>query len=207
MKLLVLSLLWLFFCISHSFLISNKVHGYVQANYPGLVKYYRILYNIFSGLIFLIAAAYGYYIADKPFFVFSGYYQIISVGMIIIALLIFIAGSIKYDLKTFAGISQLITKQKQILVNDTNMLTITGIHKYIRHPYYTATFLLIWSRNLDMSALITNLILSLYLVVGTYLEEKKLTDYFGETYRIYKKNVSMYIPLKYIKKTIIKPKD
>jgi len=49
-----------------------------------------------------------------------------------------------------------------------------------------------------------NLILTSYLIVGTYLEEKKLVREFGENYRNYQKKVSMLIPYTWLKKLIIK---
>jgi len=42
------------------------------------------------------------------------------------------------------------------------------------------------------------------LIVGTYLEEKKLVREFGEKYLIYQKRVSMLIPYKWLKSIIIR---
>jgi len=55
---------------------------------------------------------------------------------------------------------------------------------------------------LDVSGLITNIILTIYLVVGTVLEERKLLMEYGEDYRQYQKKVSMLIPFKYLKSKI-----
>jgi protein-S-isoprenylcysteine O-methyltransferase Ste14 len=51
----------------------------------------------------------------------------------------------------------------------------------------------------DVSVIIVNVILSSYLIVGTYLEDKKLIWEFGEKYLIYQKRVSMLVPYKWLK--------
>ena len=45
--------------------------------------------------------------------------------------------------------------------------------------WYLATTVLIWARKLDVSAMLVNVILTSYLIVGIYLEEKKLVREFG----------------------------
>jgi len=58
---------------------------------------------------------------------------------------------------------------------------------------------LIWATNLDATAVIVNIILSVYVIVGTLLEERKLIREFGDEYREYQKKVSMLFPVKWIK--------
>ena len=52
----------------------------------------------------------------------------------------------------------------------------------------------------DVSALIVNGLLTVYLVTGTWLEEQKLIREFGDTYRNYQNRVSMLIPYKWFRK-------
>ena len=67
----------------------------------------------------------------------------------------------------------------------------------IRHPWYTAVVLLLWAGDLDMAALVGNGVLTVYIVVGTLLEERKLVHEFGGAYRSYQGRVSMFVPLKW----------
>jgi len=92
------------------------------------------------------------------------------------------------------GIRQIREGTSNRVITDTGELDTSGVLSITRHPWYLATILLIWARQLDVSAILVNVILTSYLIVGTYLEEKKLIGEFGEKYLAYQKRVSMLIP-------------
>jgi len=97
------------------------------------------------------------------------------------------------------------TKNINDLIYDKNVpeLFEKGLHSYVRHPLYLGTFLLIWGFFLIFpygSLLITNVIITLYTLLGTVYEEKKLMRVFGEKYARYKKEVPMIFPK--LRKTI-----
>lgn len=59
--------------------------------------------------------------------------------------------------------------------------------------------MIIWARDLDVSAIVTNVILTGYFIVGTLLEERKLSVEFPETYKEYRQKVSMFFPYRWLK--------
>lgn len=69
-----------------------------------------------------------------------------------------------------------------------------GIQGVIRHPWYTAAILIVRARPLDLAAIVTNAVLTTSLVIGTFLEERKLVVEFGEGYREYQRGVPMFVP-------------
>lgn len=73
-----------------------------------------------------------------------------------------------------------------------------GIHRVTRHPWYLAALVVIWLRELSAPAIVSNTLLSAYLVMGTLLEERKLRAEFGSEYEDYSEKVSMLLPFKYI---------
>jgi len=90
-----------------------------------------------------------------------------------------------------SGLKTLIEERK------TNDLMITGIHKYVRHPLYSGTFLFIWGLWVlipSTALLISNIIITVYTIIGISFEEKKLVNEFGEAYEKYKREVPMIIP-------------
>ena len=74
----------------------------------------------------------------------------------------------------------------------------TGVLGLVRHPWYVAVFVFLWTSDLNAASIAVNLVLSAYLIVGTLLEERKLVVEFGEEYSRYKDRVSMFIPLKWM---------
>ena len=74
-----------------------------------------------------------------------------------------------------------------------------GVLGVVRHPWYLAVFILLWARDLSLTEIMINMILSAYLVIGTFLEERKLVLEFGENYKLYQQRVSMFIPLQWLK--------
>jgi protein-S-isoprenylcysteine O-methyltransferase Ste14 len=125
-----------------------------------------------------------------------------QVLLLTIAVLLFFAGSRLYDMLQFLGLRQIRTGSSHSALTETGTLDTAGILGVTRHPWYLGTSMLIWARGLDVSTLITNIILTIYLIVGTVLEEQKLLIEYGEDYRKYQKKVSMLIPFKYIKSRI-----
>ena len=87
---------------------------------------------------------------------------------------------------------------KKIIGNETgNELMITGIHKIVRHPLYTATFIFIWGLLIlypYLSLLIVDIIITAYTLIGLYFEEQKLEKEFVNAYSMYKQKVPMLIP-------------
>jgi protein-S-isoprenylcysteine O-methyltransferase Ste14 len=73
--------------------------------------------------------------------------------------------------------------------------TVAGPYRWVRHPLYLFTILLIWScPNLTMDRLLFNLLWTIWIVIGSYFEEKDLIAEFGDAYREYQKRVPMLVP-------------
>jgi protein-S-isoprenylcysteine O-methyltransferase Ste14 len=79
-------------------------------------------------------------------------------------------------------------------LTETGGLDTTGILGVVRHPWFAGGLLIIWARPIDMAILVTNVVLSTYLVLGAVLEERKLVAEFGDEYREYQEKVSMFLP-------------
>jgi len=126
--------------------------------------------------------------------------QVILLG---IAILLFFLGGRHYDARQVLGFKQIKEGTSNKVITETGELDTSSVLGITRHPWYLATILFIWVRQLDVSAILVNVILTSYLIAGTYLEEKKLIGEFGEKYMAYQKRVSMLIPYKWLKSKII----
>lgn len=76
-------------------------------------------------------------------------------------------------------------------------LMIRGPYKYVRHPLYFFSLLMIWScPDITADRLLFNVLWSGWIVIGAWLEEKDLVRDLGRKYRDYQKKVPMLIPWK-----------
>jgi len=148
---------------------------------------YRLLFNLMS-TSFLAAIIWSYSGIDHSV-LFSFEWQYLAGWVIVIsgAALGYIAFK-SYNTAEFLGL----TKE-----SENQHLVVKGMNKYVRHPLYTSTFIMLWGALLLESTqefLGFAVILSVYVIIGTRLEESKLIDIFGQEYREYKKLVPMFFP-------------
>ena len=59
---------------------------------------------------------------------------------------------------------------------------------------YLALIIYLWCQTFRVVDIVTNTLLTIYVIIGTILEEKKLVLEFGNTYVKYQKEVPMLIP-------------
>jgi methanethiol S-methyltransferase len=72
---------------------------------------------------------------------------------------------------------------------------VRGPYLWVRHPLYFFMLALIWScPDVNSDRLLFNVIWTLWVVLGSYLEENDLVAEFGERYRQYQKTVPMLLP-------------
>jgi len=112
-----------------------------------------------------------------------------------------VCNALQGDLRVFhqfLGIHQIRKDQARSAMTGSGDFDETGVLGIIRHPWYVAVFILLWTGDLNRAAIMVNLVLSACLIVGTLLEERKLVTEFGEEYRRYQERVSMFIPLKWL---------
>lgn len=70
-----------------------------------------------------------------------------------------------------------------------------GLHNVVRHPIYLGSLLIFWtSPTMTHDHLFFAEVMTAYVLVGIYFEERDLVKRFGEAYLTYQKEVPMLIP-------------
>lgn len=73
--------------------------------------------------------------------------------------------------------------------------TIRGPYRWVRHPLYLFTIIFIWSYPvITLDRLLFNVLWTVWIVIGTSLEERELVEEFGDSYRKYQSKVPMLLP-------------
>ncbi len=202
---LFLSILLISYCLIHSLLISIPVTTFFKNRLGNGYSYYRLIFNLFSLFTLLPVLYFARTLESHTIIRWEGIWLYFRIILNILGIWVIYAGSKGYSFKQFSGIKQI--QSKTLNENDiiSEHLSTSGILSYIRHPWYTGVIILLWSRNLNKSALIVNIIFTLYLILGAFWEEKKLKLAFGQNYSRYKREVSMFIPLAWFLKKIKAP--
>ena len=68
-------------------------------------------------------------------------------------------------------------------------------YKWVAHPLYSGFFLAFWATpHMSYGHLLLSAGMSAYMLIAIRYEERDLTDYYGEDYTAYRKNVGMILP-------------
>jgi methanethiol S-methyltransferase len=201
-QLTLLAVLWSTWCVLHSLLITPSVVGRIQNRWAPYFTYYRLGYNLFSLLTLLPLWVYTKSLSGLTNVLWSWPYSPVQGLMALLAAGAFIAGGRAYDLRFFLGLRQIKDSRATSLLSAPGPLRSSGILEMVRHPWYTGGLLLVWTPRMDRPILIMSVILSVYFIVGARLEERKLTRLYGQAYREYQQEVSMFFPFNWLRKKI-----
>ena len=204
MHYVLLVTLWIGWCALHSALISLAVTEPLRRRYPNAFRYYRIFYNILSVVTLLPVFYYGYTLSGDPIVTWQGGWQLVPILLAVVALFFLVSGALRYDLRQFLGFRQLVEEKTCSVLTDDCTLDTGGVLSMVRHPWYSAGILVVWARPLDTAAIVTNVVICVYFVVGAMLEERKLKQQFDRQYADYQKRVSMLFPIKWLRGLVLR---
>ena len=201
MEYLALIILWSIWCAIHSGMISLTVNEYLKNRLGSYYKFYRLFYNLVALTTLIPLILYSLSLKGLVLFRWEGHMTIVQIALLIIVMSLFISGGLKYDMLQFLGIRQIKSGKSHSTLSKSGDIDTSGILSLTRHPWYLAAIIFVWIdyREMYVSTLIVNIILTIYLVIGTALEERKLIIELGDNYRDYKDRVSMLLPAKWIR--------
>ena len=183
-------MLWVVFCVLHSVFASGAVKRKTAMAWPGLAPFYRIAYTLFAFLS--LAAVVGYQIGmESPLVYRTGPILRVAGGVVLALGLVVMAVCIKKYFLSLSGLKSLFHKIP------AGSLMVSGVHRIVRHPLYSGTFLAIWGFFILLpllSLLIANVVITGYTLLALRYEEAKLLDQFGDDYATYRRQVPPIIP-------------
>lgn len=195
MKYLVVSVIWIGYCFLHSFLISVSFTNIITRLLKNYYAFYRLFYVSISLILLIPLINYTNQIDRAIIISYSFYWSVIRYIFMYGSLLLFFwAFFFSYDPLSFFGIRQILNFNKNKEKNSTAEIKQNGLLGIIRHPMYLALIIYLWCQTFRVVDIIINTILTIYVIIGTILEEKKLVLEFGDAYKHYQQQVPMLIP-------------
>lgn len=155
----------------------------------GFMKYYRMLYNLFSVVSIVPILYLMFILPDQGLYQVSAPWSyVMFVGQGLSILLLFIS-LLQTDLLSFAGLRQIAEVEKP------SKLVVSGVYRWVRHPLYTFMLAFAWlSPSVSLNSFVVYVAFTVYILVGIYFEERKLLREFGQSYADYKAVTPMLIP-------------
>ncbi len=184
---------WLVYFALHSILASLGIKRHFAATRPELMPAYRLAFNILSLLLILPILWHMYQHPGPMLWQWQGAGAWTANGLALVACLGFVRSLKYYDTEEFLGLRQL--REHARNVEDQEHFHLSPFHRYVRHPWYFFGLVLIWTRDMNAAMLLTSAMATLYFIIGSRLEERKLLVYHGEIYRRYMERVPGLFPL------------
>jgi len=192
--------LWMAYCVLHSFLISTSFTKFISRLLKKYYAFYRLFYVLSALILLLLLIDYTSPYDNEIIVSYTFPWSIIRYVLMYGSLLLFFwAFFFNYDSLSFFGIRQILNSGKELTINPAETIKKKGLLGVIRHPMYLALIIFLWSTIFTLMDLLINTLLTIYVIIGTILEEKKLVREFGDAYVKYQHEVPMLIPF-------IKPK-
>lgn len=186
-ELLLIGCAWLAYGVLHSWLASCGVKAWITRRWPGFAPAYRLAYN---GLATVLLLPPLWLTLQAPGEALWRWPSWVSWPATAIAVTGFVWSLRWYDLGEFIGLRQWQRRDGR----EHAGLVLSPLHRYVRHPWYSLGLLLLWTRDLNAAWLVTAVALTLYVLIGSRLEENKLIERYGDAYRRYRQRVPALIP-------------
>ncbi len=201
---LTLTLAWLAYFAVHSALASLTVKAWVARHWPGAMPAYRLAFNALAVLL-LLPLAWLAHDNGPLVWHWQGVWAWVSRALTVLATVGLIWSLRCYDGLEFAGLRQWWERHRwwehhrwrenHASVYEQERFQLSILHRFVRHPWYFLGLLLVWTQDMTAGYLLSALLVSAYLVVGVWLEERKLLIYYGDVYVEYRRRVPGLLPL------------
>ena len=158
--------------------------------------FYRLFYNVFSVITFAPVALLVTFAPATVLWRVPMPWAAVLVILQLAALICLLIAVLQADPLRFAGLSQALAYLRgDPLPLPTENLQIGGFYALVRHPLYLFSMLTLWPTPVMTDVFLGFIVgATLYFIIGSRLEEKRLADEFGEDYVQYQRRVPWLIP-------------
>lgn len=155
--------------------------------------YHGALYTLASGVA-LAGVAIFWQRSDEVLLVIGGVPRYLLSALSVLAVLVFVSSA--HALRSFdpLGIGPLRARVRGREFQP-GPFVVRGPYRWVRHPLYACILVLFWSNPVvTADRLLFNILWTVWIVAGTFLEERDLEREFGDLYHRYQEAVPMLLP-------------
>jgi len=173
---------FILFAVLHSLCATNWFKRLFGKREPG---YYRLVYNIVSLMMFAwVMTAFH---SSDVLYVIPGIWSLVMYGVQLVLLLMMADCLRRTGMASFLGLPAAMAQPQRLVTS--------GYYAVVRHPLYTlAIVFLFLNPVMTVPWLSLALLSSAYFCIGALIEEQRLTEAYGDAYRLYRQAVPFLIP-------------
>lgn len=189
--------LCLAFFVQHSGMIRRSVRDKFFLHRSG--SYYAAVYAIASGIsLWLLIVLWQP--SGNLLFSFDGFSRLLVRSLLVLSIFGFIWGNKSLGNIDGFGIEAVLKKNTLTPASRAPELSVKGPYRFVRHPLYLCSLMMIWSfPDWTSDRLLLNILWSGWIVLGARWEERDLVSHFGKPYQDYQRRVPMLLPFTSIK--------
>ncbi len=182
----------------HSILASREFKNAIKHRVGDQVYhgFYRLFFNVVAVVTFAPIAGLIVFREGNRVWQIDLQYEPLLLIVQVIGVLGFVVSLLQIDLSRFAGVRQAMAyfNDEPLPLADES-LTTTGVYRLVRHPLYLFSLMLIWPVTTMTEAYLGFAIgATVYFLVGSIYEERRMLQNFGEAYQTYRERVPWMIP-------------
>ena len=181
----------------HSLLAAHFVKRWAERVWgPAARRFYRLVYSAAAGLGLLPLLGLAFMLPDERIYAIPFPWALLTLALQGAAGWCLLVAVARTGMPDFIGLRQVSRPAPLIAAApDPVGLVTTGFYRFVRHPLYSFSFVLLWLMpwmSWNLLALCAGF--SLYMLVGIWFEERKLAAEFGSAYAEYRRRTKMLIP-------------
>lgn len=193
LHLLLLGISWIVYGVLHSLLAATGAKRLCRQYFPNRFHAYRLVYNLLALVLLVPPLWLLFSFHATPLWRWTPPLAWLLNGAALLAVAGFLWSTRYYDTAEFAGLRQLSNNTQDGKYQPP--LRLSPLHRWVRHPWYFFGLVILWTREMNAALLVTAIVLTVYFVIGSRLEDRKLIDCYGEPYRRYRDRVPGLVPL------------
>jgi protein-S-isoprenylcysteine O-methyltransferase Ste14 len=184
--------------IVHSFLATHAVKNFVARLFGKgfFARFYRFMFSLFGGITLLPILALMVLLPDELIYLIPSPWVILTGAIQLVAGGCFMAALVQTGFTDFLGLRRvLLDEQAAIESLELDELVVTGMYRWVRHPLYFFGLVVMWLMPvMTWNTLALFIGATGYMLIGSWFEERRLIEQFGDAYRRYQRRTPWMLP-------------